>query len=91
MPVNNVGFENSGAIELRCGGYGSGRPVILVDGHPLSSRAGDKQLPPPLASGRRLIADDFRGGGSATPWGPARTYTDEVNAALRRFLSHPAV
>jgi len=51
MPVITVGTENSGAIELHYEDYGSGRPVILIHGYPLSGRAWDKQLPPLLSAG----------------------------------------
>ena len=45
MPYITVGRENSGPVELYCGDHGSGRPVVLIHGYPLSGRARDKQVP----------------------------------------------
>jgi non-heme chloroperoxidase len=55
MAVITVGTENSGPINLHYEDYGSGAPVILIHGYPLSGRAWDKQVPPLLAAGRRVI------------------------------------
>ena len=42
MPMITVGTENSGPIDLHYEDYGSGTPVILIHGYPLSGRAWDK-------------------------------------------------
>ena len=60
MPVISVGTENSGPINLYYEDYGSGAPVILIHGYPLSGRAWDKQVPPLLAAGHRVITYDRR-------------------------------
>ena len=36
-----VGQENSGTVELCYEDHGSGTPVVLIHGYPLSSRAWD--------------------------------------------------
>ena len=36
MPYVNVGKENSGDIDLYYEDHGSGRPVVLIHGYPLS-------------------------------------------------------
>jgi hypothetical protein len=36
MPYVNVGEENSNDIELFCEDHGSGKPVVLIHGYPLS-------------------------------------------------------
>jgi len=41
MPYIKVGQENSGAIDLYYEDHGSGRPVVLIHGYPLSGRAWD--------------------------------------------------
>jgi non-heme chloroperoxidase len=68
MPDLRVGAENSGAIELHYEDHGSGPPVVLIHGYPLSGRAWDKQVPALLAAGHRVITYDRRGfGGSSQP------------------------
>ena len=63
MPVISVGTENSGPIDLYYEDHGSGSPVVLIHGYPLSGRAWDKQVPPLLAAGHRVITYDRRGSG----------------------------
>jgi non-heme chloroperoxidase len=67
-----VGQENSGPIELYYEDHGSGRPVVLMHGYPLSGRAWDKQLPALLDAGHRVITYDRRGFGKSSQ--PAAGY-----------------
>jgi len=68
MPHITVGQENSGPIELYYEDHGTGTPVVLIHGYPLSSRAWDKQVPVLLEAGHRVITYDRRGfGGSSQP------------------------
>jgi non-heme chloroperoxidase len=39
MPRITVGTENTTPVELYYEDHGSGRPVVLIDGFPLSGRA----------------------------------------------------
>jgi non-heme chloroperoxidase len=66
MPYINVGDENSGSIDLYYEDHGSGAPVILIHGYPLSGRAWDKQVPILLDAGRRVITYDRRGFGKSS-------------------------
>jgi non-heme chloroperoxidase len=66
MPFIRVGSENTSSINLHYEDYGSGRPVVLMHGYPLSSRAWDKQIPVLLDDGRRVIAYDRRGFGKSS-------------------------
>jgi non-heme chloroperoxidase len=66
MPFLKVGQENSASIELYYEDHGSGRPVVLIHGYPLSGRAWDKQLPVLLENGRRVITYDRRGFGKSS-------------------------
>jgi non-heme chloroperoxidase len=66
MPVITVGTENSGSIDLYYEDHGSGTPVILIHGYPLSGRAWDKQVPVLLAAGHRVITYDRRGAGASS-------------------------
>jgi non-heme chloroperoxidase len=66
MPYVKVGQENSGSIELYYEDHGSGRPVVLIHGYPLSGRAWDKQVPVLMEDGRRVITYDRRGFGKSS-------------------------
>ncbi len=66
MPYVNVGKENSGSIELHYEDHGSGRPVVLIHGFPLSGAAWEKQLPVLLKAGYRVITYDRRGFGKSS-------------------------
>jgi non-heme chloroperoxidase len=66
MPYVTVGEENSGSIELYYEDHGSGPPVVLIHGYPLSCRAWDKQIPMLLSAGRRVIMYDRRGFGKSS-------------------------
>src|SRR6266513_3649335 len=66
MPYVNVGKENSGEIELYYEDHGSGHPVILIHGYPLSGASWEKQIPVLLAAGLRVITYDRRGFGKSS-------------------------
>ncbi len=87
MPYVKVGEENSGPIDLYYEDHGSGRPVVLIHGYPLSGRAWDKQVPALLEDGRRVITYDRRGFGSSSQ--PATGYDYDTFAAdLHALLEH---
>ena len=65
MPYVNVGKENSGDIELYYEDHGSGDPVVLIHGYPLSGASWEKQIPVLLAAGHRVITYDRRGFGKS--------------------------
>ncbi|WP_331082479.1 alpha/beta hydrolase [Actinophytocola sp.] len=70
MPHVTVGRENSADIELYYEDLGSGSPVLLIHGYPLSGHSWEKQVPPLLAAGHRVITYDRRGfGDSSQPSG----------------------
>jgi non-heme chloroperoxidase len=66
MPYVSVGSENSASIDLYYEDHGSGAPVVLIHGYPLSGRAWDKQLPVLLEAGHRVITYDRRGFGQSS-------------------------
>ena len=45
MPYVTVSKENSGNIELYYEDHGSGKPVVLIHGYPLSGASWEKQVP----------------------------------------------
>lgn len=68
MPYVTVGEENSANIDLYYEDHGTGRPVVLIHGYPLSGASWEKQVPVLLNAGHRVITYDRRGfGRSAQP------------------------
>jgi len=66
MPRITVGKENSGNIELYYEDHGTGKPVVLIHGWPLSGRSWEKQVPVLLDAGYRVITYDRRGFGDSS-------------------------
>lgn len=67
-----VGQENSTPIELYYEDHGSGTPVVLIHGWPLSGASWEKQVAVLLATGHRVITYDRRGFGQSSK--PATGY-----------------
>jgi len=69
MPYVTVGQENTTDVVLHYEDHGSGPPVVLVHGWPLSSRSWEQQVPALVEDGYRVITYDRRGfGASSQPW-----------------------
>jgi len=79
MPFVTVGQENSAPVELYYEDHGSGRPVVLIHGFPLSGRAWERQERALLAAGRRVITYDRRGFGRSSQ--PSTGYDYDTFAA----------
>ena len=87
MPYVDVGKENSGSISLYYEDHGSGPPVVLIHGYPLSSASWEKQLPVLLAAGYRIIAYDRRGFGKSSQ--PVSGYNYDTFAEdLRKLVTY---
>src|SRR5208337_529607 len=87
MPYVDAGKENSGAISLYYEDHGSGQPVVLIHGYPLSSSSWEKQVPALLAAGYRVIAYDRRGFGQSSQ--PTTGYHYDTFAEdLRKVVTH---
>ena len=74
-----VGQENSTPIELYYEDHGSGSPVVLIHGWPLSGASWEKQTAALLAAGHRVITYDRRGFGRSSK--PATGYNYDTFAA----------
>jgi pimeloyl-ACP methyl ester carboxylesterase len=61
-----VGSENSTPIELYYEDHGSGSPVVLIHGWPLSGASWEKQVVALLGAGHRVITYDRRGFGRSS-------------------------
>jgi pimeloyl-ACP methyl ester carboxylesterase len=69
MALLTVGRENSADVELYYEDHGSGSPVVLIHGWPLSGRSWEKQVPALVDAGHRVVTYDRRGfGKSSQPW-----------------------
>jgi len=62
----HVGQENSTPIELYYEDHGTGKPVVLIHGWPLSGASWEKQTAALLAAGFRVITYDRRGFGKSS-------------------------
>lgn len=68
LKISNNGNQTE-AVNLYFEDYGSGQPVILIHGWPLSHRMWEPQVRPLIDAGYRCIAYDRRGfGDSDKPW-----------------------
>jgi len=74
-----VGNENSTSIDLYYEDHGSGSPVVLIHGWPLSGASWEKQTAALLAAGHRVITYDRRGFGRSSK--PAAGYNYDTFAA----------
>jgi len=66
MNYITVGKENSCNIDLYYEDHGTGKPVVLVHGSPLSSASWEKQVPALVRAGYRVITYDRRGFGNSS-------------------------
>lgn len=87
MPYIEVGKENSAPINLYYEDHGTGKPVVLIHGYPLSSSSWEKQIPALLDAGCRVIAYDRRGFGKSDQ--PTTGYNYDTFAAdLHKVIAH---
>jgi non-heme chloroperoxidase len=87
MPFVTVAKENSGNIELYYEDHGSGKPVVLIHGYPLSGASWEKQLPSLLNAGYRVITYDRRGFGKSSQ--PTDGYNYDTFAEdLQKLIAH---
>lgn len=69
MPYATVATQDEQPVELYYETQGTGKPVILIHGWPLSGRAWEAQLPALVEAGYQVITYDRRGfGQSSKPW-----------------------
>jgi non-heme chloroperoxidase len=79
MPSIAVGKENSTNIDLYYEDRGSGKPIVLIHGYPLSGASWEKQAAVLLAAGHRVITYDRRGFGKSSQ--PATGYNYDTFAS----------
>ncbi len=87
MSYITVGKENSGDIALYYEDHGSGKPVVLIHGYPLSGASWEKQVAALLDAGHRVITYDRRGFGKSSQ--PTAGYNYDTFAQdLQKVLTH---
>jgi non-heme chloroperoxidase len=94
MPLITVGAENSAAIEIHYEDHGSGQPVVLIHGYPLSGASWEKQERVLLQAGYRVITYDRRGFGKSsqpTVGYDYDTFAADLNAVLEHVDLHDVV
>jgi non-heme chloroperoxidase len=88
MATITVGKENSTPIELYYEDHGSGSPVVLIHGWPLSGASWEKQTAALLDAGHRVITYDRRGFGRSSKPGVGYnydTFAADLDKVLRRL------
>jgi pimeloyl-ACP methyl ester carboxylesterase len=78
MPYIGIGEENFGNIDLYYEDHGTGKPVVLIHGWPLSGASWEKQVAALLTAGYRVITYDRRGFGRSSQ--PATGYNYDIFA-----------
>ncbi len=66
MPYVTAAKENSGKIDIYYEDYGTGDPVVLIHGYPLSGTSWERQIGVLLDAGHRVITYDRRGFGKSS-------------------------
>src|SRR4029077_5581465 len=86
MAYITVGKENSSNIDLYYEDHGSGKPVVLIHGYPLSGASWEKQVPALLDAGNRFIPYDRRGFGKSSQ--PTASYNyDTFTEDLHKIVT----
>ena len=94
MNYINVGKENSGNIDIYYEDHGTGKPVVLIHGWPLSGASWEKQVPVLLDAGYRVISYDRRGfGNSSKPTSgyDYDTFAEDLNKLMMKLDLHNAM
>lgn len=87
MPYLTVEKETSSNIELYYEDHGSGTPVVLIHGYPLSGASWEKQVAALLNAGYRVITYDRRGFGKSSQ--PTSGYNYDTFAEdLHEVINH---
>jgi non-heme chloroperoxidase len=91
MSYITVGKENSSDIDLYYEDHGSGDPVVLIHGYPLSGASWEKQVSALLPAGHRIIIYDRRGFGKSsqpTVGYNYDTFAEDLHKLITRLKLH---
>lgn len=93
MSYINVGKENFNDINIYYEDHGTGQPVVLIHGWPLSGSSWEKQVAPLLGAGYRVITYDRRGFGESNKPTTGYNYdilTDDLHKLMTELNLHEA-
>ncbi|MES2887881.1 MAG: alpha/beta hydrolase [Pseudomonadota bacterium] len=93
MPLLNVATESQHPVQLHYTDHGTGNPVVLIHGWPLSGRAWEAQVGALVNAGHRVITYDRRGfGDSSQPWSgyDYDTFAADLHAVLTQLDAQDA-
>ena len=85
MPTVQARPDAHDQVELHYEDHGTGRPVLLIHGWPLSSRSWEAQVPALVDAGYRVVTYDRRGvGASSQPWDgyDYDSFADDLDALM---------
>lgn len=85
MPHVKARTDAHDQVELHYEDHGTGKPVVLIHGWPLSGRSWEAQVPALVEAGYRVVTYDRRGfGGSSQPFDgyDYDTFADDLDAVL---------
>jgi non-heme chloroperoxidase len=85
MPTLQI--DSATPTELHFEDQGSGKPVVLIHGWPLSGRSWENQVPALVEAGRRVITYDRRGFGASSQPSDGYDY-DTFAADLNALIEH---
>ena len=88
MPFVETGRDGDTPVHLHYQDHGSGRPVVLIHGWPLSGRAWESQVRALVDAGHRVVTYDRRGfGASSQPWNgyDYDTFAADLDALLQHL------
>jgi len=85
MPYVQARTDAHDDVELYYEDHGTGRPVVLIHGWPLSGRSWEAQVPALVEAGHRVVTYDRRGfGTSSQPWDgyDYDSFADDLDALM---------
>jgi pimeloyl-ACP methyl ester carboxylesterase len=88
MPYVTVGKENTGAIDLYYEDHGTGKPVVLIHGFPLSGASWERTAQVLIDGGYRVITYDRRGFGCSSKPSSGynyETFTEDLHTLMTRL------
>ena len=86
MSYVTVGQENSSNIEIYYEDHGTGQPIVLIHGFPLSGHSWERQVGVLLGAGYRVITYDRRGFGNSSQPSSGYDY-DTLTADLAKLIT----